>query len=265
MTNHKDYFFKNILSTNLNERKKVNSQYSIRAFANYLNLSSSSLSDILKAKRCIPLYKINDITDKLNLTEQEIKLFNDSIFQWKKDNKNRNKKEVNKPLILETELYEDIIKSWIYPSIFVLSSFKDFELTPKNISLKLNIPLEQANQALDTLIDSGLLIEDENRIIQSNRLVETTTDVPSKAIQESHYEGLDIARKKLQETPIELRDFSSMTFLASKEKLPALKKAIQKFKQELVEIGEASSEQEVYRASIQLFPLSCDLKPENIH
>ena len=74
----------------------------------------------------------------------------------------------------------------------------------------------------------------------------------------SHYENLELARKALDNTPMLARDFSWLTLPADSRLLPEAKRMIRQFEDQLSEFLEAAGAEpdEVYRLSVQLFPLT---------
>ena len=84
----------------------------------------------------------------------------------------------------------------------------------------------------------------------------TTEDVASEALKASHHDTLELAHKKLNEVPVELRDFSSMTVAVDQKKIPEVKAVIREFRQKMGELLKAGNKSDVYQLAIQFFPLT---------
>jgi uncharacterized protein (TIGR02147 family) len=80
--------------------------------------------------------------------------------------------------------------------------------------------------------------------------------MPNSSIRKNHAQCLELALDALERVPIELRDFSGMIIAADPELLPEAKQRIRALRREITEILEGGKKKEVYRLSIQLFPLS---------
>ncbi len=62
----------------LEERKKKNALYSLRAFAMHINVPASTLCRVLGGKRKLPVKYVFTVTEKLQLSTGEKQLFIDS-------------------------------------------------------------------------------------------------------------------------------------------------------------------------------------------
>ena len=73
--------YRKMLNDKLVERIEKNSSYSLRAFAKFLALDSSALSQILHGKRFLSDPRAKILLDKLELSPEEQELFLASIAQ----------------------------------------------------------------------------------------------------------------------------------------------------------------------------------------
>lgn len=83
MENINDY--RTILKNELEDRKSKNESYSLRAFAKFLELSPSCLSEIFSGKRHLPMNKVNAVTEKLSLTPENAEAFQTSLRNLRGD------------------------------------------------------------------------------------------------------------------------------------------------------------------------------------
>jgi uncharacterized protein (TIGR02147 family) len=86
--------------------------------------------------------------------------------------------------------------------------------------------------------------------------LETSEDIESQALQESHSEALRIAAEKLERIPVGLRDFSSVTMAIDPKKLPEAKAIVREFQEKLYALLADGKKTEVYQFNFQLFPLT---------
>jgi uncharacterized protein (TIGR02147 family) len=78
----------------------------------------------------------------------------------------------------------------------------------------------------------------------------------SQALRISHRQSIEQAVVSLNETPLDLRDISSITMAIDLKKLPMAKKIIQEFRHKMADVMEAGNQTEVYNLNIQLVPVS---------
>jgi uncharacterized protein (TIGR02147 family) len=84
--------------------------------------------------------------------------------------------------------------------------------------------------------------------------------VPSTAIRKYHRDNLVKAAEALEEVPVELRDFSSITMATCSEKVGQARELIRKFREELSDLMESGDRETVYTLAVQLFPV-CKQEP----
>lgn len=241
----------------LNEKKKKNSQYSLRSLAKSVKISPAQLSSIInKRKKLSPTLAIQ-LIQKLNLTEQEsIELLSDvhpemrAVLSRKMD-----------VHILRDDQFQ-MISDWIHYAILSLSYFKNNKASIQWISKKLNISKERVEPAFKRLERLGLISIIDHKLVQISKPVSTTTDIPSTAIKAHHRQNLKMAEKKIDEVEVALREFSSITFPIHIKNLPKAKQMINDFKMKLYNEIKSDDPTDVYTMSIQLFPLTQPLAEE---
>ena len=115
-------YFVQTLKNELERRKRINSHYSLRSFANSLKIDSGVLSAILKNKRKIPKAKIDFFVEKLKLDFIEKEYFLKSLLSnqaYSKSKTKKNNSTINWNLeeslfIEENELTKKILSEWEY-------------------------------------------------------------------------------------------------------------------------------------------------------
>ncbi len=73
-----------------------------------------------------------------------------------------------------------------------------------------------------------------------------------------------MSKSKLDDVPVEFRDFSSMTIAVDPEKLPEAKAVIREFRQKMASLLRDGNKTEVFQFALQLYPLT-DMNSEGSH
>ncbi len=249
------YYIK-LLKEELDKKKIKNPAYTLRTYARYLDMDSGSLSGILNERRPFPLSKVDLVSDKLQLSQEEKNKFITSIIQQKKNLTSKSSSPELKQFVLdENESYE-YIADWEFSAIPSLCKIKDQVWNPETIANRLNISLERSLYVTAKLEEAELIknyINNEDEVLVR---FTTSEDIESKALQKSHTDGLNMGKEKIKNIETQLRDFSSLTLPVNTSKLPKAKKLIRKFRKDLNLLLEDGEEDEVYYLGVQLFPLS---------
>ena len=106
-----------------------------------------------------------------------------------------------------------------------------------------------------TPVISPIEIKD-GKFRQIGEPLKTTTDIPSSSIRNYHKGILALAQNKIEQVSVDKRDFSSITMAINSKNLKNAKKLTQKYKEQMLELLESGTLNEVYQLSIQLFPLT---------
>jgi uncharacterized protein (TIGR02147 family) len=150
---------------------------------------------------------------------------------------------------------------WYIPVIRELAARADFEEDPQWIARKLLPPIavREAAQALDTLLQLGLLVRAESgRLVQAEPLLATRDDGPlGHHLVTFHRSMLERAAEAIDRVPRDEREIASLTLCLSEPRLRELKQALERFRAELLQqYGEEAGARRVVQVNMQLFPLS---------
>lgn len=251
------YYRRKLLET-LAERQRRNTSYSLRAFARFLGVQPPTLSAILNGKRNLPAKQAALISERLGLTPIEKQKFMSSVTGAKLSLREFMSAQVAAfdAHTLEEELHHRIIAEWEHYAILSLIDTKGFKSDPKHIAQRLGITPLRAASCIENLKQAKLVAQTKT-LRKSHEHLRTTDDVSSTALRQSHKEELDMAKAKLDETALELRDYSSMTVALNLEKISEAKELIKRFRREFATLVEKDSQKnEVYQLCVQLFPLT---------
>lgn len=149
---------------------------------------------------------------------------------------------------------------WYLPAIRELAAHRDFDPDPAWIVTRIRpkITKRQAKAAIATLLELGLLAQHEDgQVVQSEPLVSTGPETRSVHVVRYHRAMLERASASIDEFPRELRDISSLTLCVSEDGLARLKRRLQRFRRELLELSALEDDPvQVVQLNLQLFPLS---------
>jgi uncharacterized protein (TIGR02147 family) len=150
--------------------------------------------------------------------------------------------------------------AWYMPAIRELAARADFRGEPAWISAQLMPPISQseAARALDTLLELGLLVrEQDGTLRQADALLSTGPETRGLHIASYHRTMMQCAMDAIDLVPPHQRDISSLTLCLGETGLRAFKERIQRFRKELLELSALEQDPEqVVQINFQLFPLS---------
>lgn len=128
-----------------------------------------------------------------------------------------------------------------------------------------HIEPEQASEALHHLLKLGLLHRDESgKLIQTDKVVSTPSEVSSAYITNWHREYLKKAAESIDTVPRERRDISAVSLSFSKENIQIIKQMIAEFRKEIVQVAlQQDNRDALYQLNIQFFPIS-DVSDANL-
>jgi uncharacterized protein (TIGR02147 family) len=252
-TNQTYYILK--LKENLSLKQRSNPHYSLRAYARDLGLHSSTLSQVLKGKRSLPVKNSLEVVTKLNLGPKERTLFLESIYQNKSRLDDIKVDEVDDRFMLD-ESYYKAIAEWEHFAFLDLIELEDFKSDLNYIAAKLGITINRAEVVINNLLQLGLMKIEEDEFVRIYENIRTTEDIKSQALKAAHLETLDLGKEKLEKVDVTLRDFSSMTLAIDPEKMNEAKAIISEFHQKFEALFKDGEKSEVYQLAIQFYPLT---------
>ncbi|MDH4466466.1 MAG: TIGR02147 family protein [Bacteriovoracaceae bacterium] len=249
-----------LLRSKLAELQNKNSRYSLRAFANKVGVHVGALSSILNGRRNISRNLAARISQGLLLDPQErseiLGLFPDK----RANSQSRNDIDLDllAPRYLELNAsHFKIIAEWEHFAILSLLKCADFQNCYHWISRRLGITMARTKVVMGRLVKFGLVEVDNEGILRRSKMsYRTADDVDDLALKKNHDQSFELARKSLFQDCVNQRDFTSMTMAIGPKKLNIAKERIRKFQDELSDLLESGHQVEVYRLSMQLFPLS---------
>jgi len=206
------------------------------------------------------------ITRKLLIDPQErIEILNlfPAIRKYRNTEEMKND-EGMKYLEIEASTFK-LIAEWEHFAVLSLLKTADFKNSYQWIADRLGISKFRAQEVVERLLSLQFLEQDQDgtlRRVKSS--IRSSDETVSLSVKKSHEENFDLARESLQRDSLTERDFTSITMSVDPEKMKVAKEMIRKFQDELSETMESGNKKEVYRLSIQLFPLTKLSSPKSI-
>ena len=242
--------------------------FSYRYFARRAGLSSPSfLRHVMRGERNIGNTAEN-FARALELNEEETRFFT-LLVEFDQAESEREANQAYEKLAASRRFRSarridhamfDYLSHWYYPVIREMVAREDFREDAAWIASQLmpSIEPEQAEEALDVLLELGLLVRDEDGgLHRGESSVTTGHEVRSLAIANYHRQMLGRAGESIELIPREYRDLGAMTVCISPATIRELKKRVHEFRELLFEICERDESQEVvFQINTQLFPLS---------
>jgi uncharacterized protein (TIGR02147 family) len=242
---------KELLASELKKRKDRNPNFSLRAFARWLGISPSQLSQMLTGKRPITLSTMKKISHRLDLSPLEHKELMTSLIA---DTSSMDSEKERKKLLLQEDKFR-LISDWYHFAILSLTRIKDAQSDPRWIARRLGINVEEANQALLRLERMGI-IQTKPTFKQICDPIEMVPDVPSEAVRKYHKQSLNLAIEKVDTIPMKHREYQALTIPLNPKQVATMKKYIDDFLEQITQFTEKNKGTEVYNLNLQLFPIS---------
>lgn len=236
-----------ILSQEFERRRAKNQFYSLRAFARDLGVGKTTVIEVINRERRISSRNAEVIIDRLKLSADEAEVLRAEAAS------------LNLPI---HEMVEDdelkLIEDWYYLAILNLARLKNAQCTSTWIAERLGIPENIAADTLNDLMSRGMIENADGLMVRVSKPLTTKTDIPSESIVEHHRQSIEKALEALEEVPVDLREFASVTYALHPSKIKDAKNLILDFHRRLGKMLKTEEAEEVYKLNIHFFPLTKD-------
>lgn len=224
-----------------------NPNYSMRSYAKKIGVGQSTVSEVLSGKR--PLTKKNAVRILRGLDrspEEILTAFNDDTAAANPKYKS-----------LDMDTFH-IISSWHHYAILSLAETEDFQSSDAWIARRLGITKNQAAEAIEKLLRLNMLDRDPRtgNLKATGQQFEAISPVASPALRKANRQNLELASQALENIPVNERDFTAMTLCMDPNRIEEARKMIKNFRRNFNRVMDAGRKKEVYKLSVQLFPLS---------
>lgn len=249
-----------LLSKEFDRRKRLNKQYSQRSFANYLGITSGSLSKIIAGKQGVSRDRAKKILAKISLSSKEEEIIlTHCDADWSRSQATRK--------IAAARVATLAAKSCL--QISALNHFRDWRCFSILEALRLNkrplktirsiaryFGLAEADVQASLMSSQALqLAADVNGVWQrTSATIDTPNDLPSTILNDCHRAVLQLASDALNLQPRE-REFQSLFLAFESSKTLEAKKMIRKFVEDFnSKFEHDKNTDDVFCLSINFFP-----------
>ncbi len=250
-------------------RRKEHTSFSYRAFSMRANLKSPNyLKLVIDGERNLTPSMAKRFAGACGLTGQGSSFFVELVAFSQADTMDeRNEiyarlkryaqyREANQLQLAQDEYHS----KWYLPAIRELVLAEDFEEDAKWIAERLEPQIKpaEAEAALKTLKQLKMLEHDDTgRLRQGTPHVTTGAETASLHMVNYHRTMMGLASDSLERVAYEQRDISAVTLCLGKDGLEHVKRAIVRFRRELLKLSELEQRpRQVVQVNFQLFPLS---------
>ena len=235
--------------------KAKDPQFSIRRWAEQIDMNPGTLSAILNKKRHLPLKTFQKLKSKMNLTPEESEIILDSLFKEKIHNLSfKNKEQDTFPL--KNETHYKVMAEWEHYAVLYLFDLKDFQWDTDWIAKKLGLSQSRTLEVIKNLLELNLVQQKSLKSAQRTHIhINTPNDIKSMAIQSGHRNRLEKAAESLA-LDVNQREFQAHSFAIKNKDMKLLKEMIRNFIQNIESETGSLEGDTLMQLNIQLFPLT---------
>lgn len=244
---------KDTLASELRRRQRINSNYSLRAFARDLEMNPGFLSSVMAGKRQLSTENSISVSQKLGFGPEQV--FELLQLSQGKSSMADGRTKFEPFATLQLDSFE-AIADWYHFAILELTYCDKLRSSPIQIASRLGISVQEAKEAVARLLRLGLLVKENNVLKKTSAFIATPTDRPNRSLRSHQAQMLEKAKVALEQQSIHERDITGITFACPASKIPDVKKEIQKFQRAIAKLVEGEPPAEVYQLGVQFFRLS---------
>jgi len=251
----------------LDEKRKNNPNFSLRAWAQRLGMKSHGpLHAMLSSQRNIPKKYIPLLIKSLGLEKKEAKFFELLVDLQRSKSieekelylarlKQLSPKELREVNDIDAYKYITEPLHIIIAEMTTLPKFKN-SLGWIKSHLRPSINLLDLENIIERLLSLGILKKEKNKLVKQVQHIYTAKEIMSKAVQEYHKKMSALAIEQISKQDIESREYNAISFNIKKKDLSKIKEAIREFSDQIVQDFESESGDETYHLNVQLFSLT---------
>lgn len=250
----------------MQNRRNRRSEYSLRAFARDLNLSPSTLSEILSGKVGISPQKSQDLAKRLKLSEPHDEHFCDLVSSKFSRNLKAKKeaslrvtsrlRSTNSHLSLEKF---KLVSDWQHNAILELIDLNPSYHSLEALSKALGLPKKLIKESVERLLLLGEIKIEGRCWSTSSDVTFVGEKIPSDAVKNYHKQVIEKAQEALYHQSIDKREFQTSFFPIDPNDIESFKLDLARMRKELLKkYRHKPGKSKVYALSIQLFDLHKD-------
>lgn len=253
------------LASYLEEVKRDNPSFSLRALAKKLEIPAGNLSQFLAGKRNFSAATIKSVVHAITKNPEERKDFLERINAAEIElKKAQQPPESTSNYEYGTLTIDEFVqmKEWYYYAVRTALSLKDSQFGPDWLGQKLGISAEESKRALQLLFKFGLIkLLNDGSIVRTKKHLKTPDSVASdrriiEQGQKIHQQHIEHTIRALKELPPKARDITWVNIPANPAKFDQARELIRKFQDDMLALMEDGDASELLRLTIQLCPIS---------
>lgn len=261
---HQNY--RTFLKSALAHRAKASEGYSLRGFAEKIQVSNSFLSEVLSSKKKLSVELAFKIAVKLDLTQAETQYFclmvqleqeKDPVFREEILSRLSALNPRQETRDLSIDVFK-VISDWYHLAILELSYLPAFKIEPAYLAKKLKIPKVDAELAIERLMRLELLKKDARGIYRkADDYLLAESSVPQKAFKNYHRQLLEKLVQALDEQAPDQRISASDVLAFDSKYLSQVNRLSQEFSRAVMKLSDKSKvKNSVYALSVHFFELT---------
>lgn len=249
-------------------KKENNSSYSYRVLSDHAGFKSKSyIQHVIDGKKNLSDESAEKLNKVLKLSKKQFQYFKDLIgFNQAKSISTRNlffeklcsynsRSNSKQLMIQQFDYFNKWYNNTIRELVCTIDFNEDYELLSKFV--KPPISGRDARISVQLLLKLGLIKKEGKRYKQVDKFITTGNEVRSVAVQNFHLQNLNLAGESIDSCPSAEREISSVVIGLSEDGFIKYKKAIQDFREKLLDIADKDRDMErVYHVNFQMFPTS---------
>lgn len=235
--------------------------------------SSGFISNILIGRKNLTANQAAKMTRILKMDHFDATYF-EALVMYTQARTNEEKEEFYhrclkvRPMLLANLSVKEmsLFAKWYYVAvrevIDLISWKEDWSILANSVKPKISV--EEAKEAVEKLLQLGLIRKNDNGVLVTcDAGISTGDEVSSEHLIEFQRATMKLASKALDEVDAEMREISVLTMGLSEGSFQNIKKEIRYFRKKMAKIAmEDKNANRVYQLNFQFFPLSENLKEE---
>jgi uncharacterized protein (TIGR02147 family) len=249
------------LQQQFTDRCKRNPRYSLRAFAQLIQMDASSLSQIFAGKRKASTKVINGVCAVLGAEPQQQERFVQKAKAKFKSGAGTTDAQDSAYELMSQDAFK-VISDWYHFAILELINVDGFQGRAAWCARALSITTVEAQMALERLERLSLIRQEEGHWVRTNKMLTNfAPGTTSSAHKHMQRQILQMALDAIDNVGADEKDITCMTMAIDVEKIPQARRIITKFRRDLSAYLEDGPQSRVYQLAIQLYPASKEIKP----
>lgn len=238
------------LSQFFDKRRQKNSQYSVRAFARDIGISSGRASEFLRGRSLPGVRLRNRVAEALKLDQKQRNQLNFLI----ENHVSIRKKGGPRSSYQLADKEFTLLPEWRHFAVLNLLNTSNFQPNISWMAKRLALSELMIKDSLEKLTRAGLVAEHDGFYRATHQHLTSTNTIPSAALRSYNRQMIERALWGLDNVPLELRNITSIMVTANPNNLYKLKVLTNEFKQRAAELFGEGEATEVYNICIQIVP-----------